>query len=172
MLPILETQRLLLRPFTLEDATDFWRLNAEPGIIEHVGKPALTSLQQAIDALKTGPLHDYRFKCGPIEGLGRLACIDKASGALIGFAGLKYVKELDEVDVGYRFLPEYWGKGLASEAAARALEYGRKELALARIVGIVDPRNTGSVRVLQKLGLKFEKPVHLGFTDQDLSLYA
>lgn len=163
----LETPRLCLRPFTLDDAEDYLRLNADPNLMRYIGRPALTSLDQAIAMLKAAPLRDYQQ-----TGLGRLACIDKFSGKMVGFAGLKLVAELQEYDIGYRFLPAYWGKGLATEAGTALLQYGREVRGLNRIVGIVDPDNKSSIAVLKKLGLCYEKPVHLSFTQTTLALYA
>lgn len=164
---VLETERLRLRRFTLDDVEDYYLLNAHPEVVRYVGRKPLTSLDQARELLQSAPLRDYRT-----YGMGRLACIDKDSGKLIGFAGLKYVPEINEVDVGYRFLPEYWGRGLASESAAATMAYGRKVLGLKRIVGIVDPANDGSARVLRKLGLHYERSITLSLSEVDLHLYA
>lgn len=80
--------------------------------------------------------------------------------------------ELDEVDIGYRFLPEVWGRGLATEVCRFFLDYGRTTLKLKRIVGIVDINNHASIKVLTKIGMHYEKKGSLGFTAQELSLYA
>ncbi|SHG19000.1 Protein N-acetyltransferase, RimJ/RimL family [Microbulbifer donghaiensis] len=164
---ILETQRLWLREFTLDDIEDYYLLNANPEVVRFVGRKPLTSRDQALQLLQAGPLRDYRER-----GMGRLACIAKDSGRLIGFAGVKYVAEIDEVDIGYRFLPEYWGRGLASESATAVMAYGRTVLGLQRIVGIVDPANEGSASVLRKLGLQYERTIALSLSEADLHLYA
>lgn len=90
------------------------------------------------------------------SGYGRMACIEKETRRLIGFSGLKYLDDRDETDVGYRFLPECWGKGYAIESAAAIMRQQAAQFGLSRIIGLVEPENRGSVRVLQKLGLKFE----------------
>jgi RimJ/RimL family protein N-acetyltransferase len=100
--------------------------------------------------LRDYPLADYRK-----HGFGRWACVHKASSEVIGFAGLKHLDELNEVDIGYRLLPAYWGAGLATEASQAAVDYGFQQLRLKRIIGLVDPQNAASVRVLEKLGLTF-----------------
>jgi RimJ/RimL family protein N-acetyltransferase len=166
-IPELETERLWMRRFTLDDAEDFLRLNSDPEVVRYVGREPLTSIEQAREMLQSAPLRDYR-----LYGFGRLACIEKQSGKLIGFAGLKFVEEIDEVDIGYRFLPQYWGCGLATESSIAVIDYGRNALDLKRIVGIVDPENRGSVKVLQKLGLKYERKINLSLTEVDLDLYA
>jgi RimJ/RimL family protein N-acetyltransferase len=86
-----------------------------------------------------------------------MAVIEKASGRLVGFSGLKYLEDLREADVGYRFLPDCWGKGYATESARVLMEQGRREHGLTRIVGMVHPDNPASSRVLEKLGLRFER---------------
>lgn len=164
---MLETDRLLLRKFTLDDVPDFFTLNADPEVIEYVGRTPLVSLDEARERLLSAPLNDYATR-----GYGRLACIEKQSGRLIGFAGLKYVAELAETDLGFRFLPPYWGRGYATEAAVALLAYGRASLGIERIVGIVEPANLRSVNVFRKLGMNVEKQVSLSFTDRDLDLYA
>ena len=74
---------------------------------------------------------------------------------MIGFAGLKYLDEMDEVDIGYRFLTKYWGAGLASEAARAVLDFGFRNLHLEEIIGLAVPDNAASIRILEKLGMEF-----------------
>lgn len=162
-----ETARMTLRPFTPEDAHSFLILSSHPDIIRYTGRQAMTSTEEARQAMEKSVLRDYQQ-----YGYGRLACICKATGNIIGFAGLKYVPQLRETDIGYRFLPEYWGQGLATEASHMLLRYGRETLGLSRIVGIVDPENKASVGVLLKLGMVYEKNIRLDFTETDLALYA
>lgn len=88
-----------------------------------------------------------------------MACVERASGRLVGFSGLKYVLELDEVDIGYRFLPDAWGKGYATESAAALIDDGRRRHGFGRIVGQVHPHNVATARVLVKLGFVFEKSI-------------
>lgn len=79
----------------------------------------------------------------------------KGEGRIIGFCGLKRLPDLDAVDLGYRLLPEYWGRGLATEAARASVEFGFGTLRLERIIGLVLPENIGSIRVLEKVGMSF-----------------
>ena len=78
---------------------------------------------------------------------------------MIGFAGLKYLRGLDEVDLGYRFLPQYWGEGLATEASVACLAYGFGELGLKCIIGLTLPENRASMRVLEKVGMVRQEPI-------------
>ena len=147
---MLETDRLLLREFTLDDAAVYFRLCTDPEITRYIGKFGMATLDDARASLLERPIADYRK-----HGYGRLACVLKSTGLVIGFAGLKYLDELRDVDIGYRFVPEYWGMGLATEAGRPLIDYGFNQLKLPRILGLVDPENAASVRVLQKLGLSF-----------------
>jgi [ribosomal protein S5]-alanine N-acetyltransferase len=145
---MIETNRLLLREFTLDDAEAFYPLCADPAITRYIHDGGVTSVEQAREILRTRPIADYHN-----HGFGRLACVLKESGQVIGFAGLKYLDDLKEVDIGYRFLPPYWGKGLATEACRPVIRHGFDVLKLASIIGLVMPENVASVRVLEKLGL-------------------
>jgi RimJ/RimL family protein N-acetyltransferase len=149
---ILETERLLLREFDEDDDAAFYPLGSDPAIIRYTGDPGggLRNIEHAREVLRSRPMADYRT-----HGFGRWACVLKATGEVIGFAGLKYLDELGEVDVGYRFLPAYWGRGLATEACRAVLDFGFRQLRLGQIIGLVDPQNAASVRVLEKAGMTF-----------------
>lgn len=123
------------------------------GIAFHCGF-SLRSTEHARQILSGYPIADYRR-----YGFGRWACIDKGTRAHLGFAGLKYLEELQEVEIGFRLVRAYWGFGLATEAAKAAVAYGFEHLSLKSIIGLVIPDNIASVRVLQKTGLKFSNQV-------------
>lgn len=151
---ILETDRLLLRKYVEEDAEAFLELNSDPRVLRFVPDTALLDLEQARQILVDHPMADYRK-----HGFGRGACILKNNGQQIGFAGLKYLEELGEVDVAYRLLPDYWGQGLATEAALASVRYGFDQLGLKRIIGLAMPENLASIRVLEKAGLRYAEEV-------------
>jgi RimJ/RimL family protein N-acetyltransferase len=148
----MQTRNLILRPFTLDDAEAYLPLISLPEIIRYTGDTPASSVEEAREVLRTRPLSDYAA-----HGYGRMAVIEKASGRLVGFSGLKYVAELGEVDIGYRFLPDCWGKGYATESARAVMEQGAREHGITRIVGTVHPDNPASGKVLEKLGLRFER---------------
>lgn len=154
---ILETARLVLREFDEGDVGPFFLLGSDPAVTRYTGDPApLRDHAHALQVLRDRPLADYRT-----HGFGRWACVLKETGEVVGFCGLKRLPELGgEVDLGYRFLPACWGRGLATEAGMPVLDFGFTRLKLARILGLVHPANAASVRVLQKLGL-----VHVGEAD-------
>jgi ribosomal-protein-alanine N-acetyltransferase len=164
---LLETPHLLLRPFTLDDAQAYWPLVSLPEVLRYTGEAAKTSLDQVRDILLTRPLNDYQ-----VHGYGRMACIEKSSGRLVGFSGLKFVDDLQETDVGYRFLPDCWGKGYATESARALMAQGREAHGITRIVGLVQPANGASSRVLEKLGMAFERTFDPGDGHGPVKLYA
>jgi len=153
---ILETDRLLLREYVEEDAEAFFKLNSDPEVLRFVPDKRLLDVEQARQLLIDHPIADYRK-----YGFGRGACILKSTGEQIGFAGLKYLEELGEVDVAYRLMPTHWGQGLATEAALASVRFGFADLGLKRIIGLVMPENIASVRVLEKTGLRYAETVTL-----------
>lgn len=161
------TERLVLRPLTLDDAVDYWPLVRDPEILRHVGETPCASVDAVRELLRDKPLADYAA-----YGFGRLAVLTRTEGRLIGWCGLKYVPHLDEVDIGYRFLPGCWGHGYASESGAAVIADGFETLRLPRIVGLVEPTNVASVRVLQKLGLVYDGDVVVPFHATPVQRYA
>jgi len=160
---IFETDRLLVREYVEEDAEAFFKLNSDPEVLRFVPDKALLNVEQARQLLIDHPIADYRK-----YGFGRGACILKSTGEQIGFAGLKYLEELGEVDVAYRLLPKYWGQGLATEAALASVRFGW-DLGLKRIIGLVMPQNIASVRVLEKTGLRYAEEI--SFWEHTFSKY-
>ena len=149
---ILETPRLLLREMTESDATDLYLLNSSANVMKYLeGEPLLSSPDQAIEVLRLRILPQYS-----LHGVGRWAVLLRDGDTFIGYCGLKYLPETVEYDLGYRFLEKYWGRGYATESALAVLEYGRKHLAGKRIVGKASLENIASVRVLEKIGMRFE----------------
>ncbi len=145
---IIETERLLLREFDESDAAAYFALGSDPAVTRFTGTGMLTSIEHALRILRANPLTDYQR-----HGFGRWACVLKKSGNVIGFAGLKRLDDLGEVDIAFWLLPAYWGIGLATEAGRAVLQYGFGHLHLGRIIGLVDPRNAASMCVLEKLGM-------------------
>ena len=109
--------------------------------------PLLSSVFEAETFIRNYPDFDD-------PGFGRWACILKATDEVVGSCGLKFLPELDEVDVGYRFLPQFWGRGLATEACRASIGFGFEVLGLASIIGLAQPDNPASIRVLEKSGMR------------------
>jgi RimJ/RimL family protein N-acetyltransferase len=168
MLAEIDTGRLILRRFTLEDCDAFFRLGSDPEIIRYAQSEPLRSLAAAREAMHRLPLHDYAT-----HGYGRFACVWKATGAVVGFSGVKFVPEIDDNELGYRFFPEYWGMGLATEAGRASVAFARDALRLKRLVGLVHPDNVASAQVLGKLGFALERQVaYPGLPEVKVDLYA
>lgn len=147
---IIETDRIILRRFVMEDAEAILAFNSNPEVIRYTGDRLLQTLEEAKTCVTNVWLNDYEK-----YGYGRFAVWYKPDQKVIGFAGLKYLPEIGETDIGYRILPEYWNKGITSEMAPPLLKYGFEELGLKRIIGITMLPNIASAKVLQKCGLKF-----------------
>ena len=165
---VIDTGRLVLRRFTTDDLDAFYELGSRPEIIRYAQATPLASRQQALEFMKAAPFHDYAT-----YGYGRFACVWKATGEVIGFSGVKYVPEIEDTELGYRFLPEYWGRGLATEAGAASIEFARSTLRLERLVAMVHPGNVASARVVTKLGFSIEKKLrYSGLPGIDIDLFA
>ncbi len=147
---ILETERLWLREFCHADAEVFAQIVGDPEVMRFIA--ATLAPADAVRHLEDSAMADYRK-----HGFGRWAMVLKESADVIGFAGLKRIEQMGEVDLGFGMFPEYWGRGLAVEAGRAILSYGFETLGLARIIGLVDRENTRSIRALEKLGFEFEK---------------
>ena len=150
--PILETARLRLREFTLKDVDDMYLINCDPEVTRYTGDGGPLTRKEIERRIREDVLGDYAK-----YGYGRWAVIHKSDDQLIGFAGLKYLEEMGEIDLGYRFARAYWGMGLATEAAQAVLDYGFRHLDMSRIIGMAMPENKASIRVLEKIGMQFEK---------------
>lgn len=144
---LIQTERLIIRPFTLEDAPFVLRLLNEPSFIENIADKGVRTLEQASAYLTGGPLASYA-----VHGHGLWLVQHQVTGSPMGMCGLIKRDALPEVDLGYAFVPEFWGLGYASEAAEACVTWGCDTLRLAGLLAIVSPGNTASIRLLQGLG--------------------
>jgi len=150
---ILETKRLLLRRQMIEDLDDLWALYCDPEITRYI-PDAPRSRAEAKEELEWHMNGHPRF-----PELGLWATIHKESGKFIGRCGLLpwTINGQNEVEVAYTIAREYWGQGLASEAAQAILNYGFARLNLSRLISVIDPENVASQKVAEKIGMTFEK---------------
>jgi RimJ/RimL family protein N-acetyltransferase len=164
--PPIATPRLVLRPFVPDDAAFVLQLLNEPSFIRYIGDRGVRDAEGARQYLANGPLASYaRF------GFGLLLVATRDTGKPAGMCGLLKRDTLADVDLGYAFLPAFWSRGYAREAAAAVLAHGRDTLGLSRVVAITTPDNAASIRVLTHLGFQFERLIRLGAADEELSLY-
>lgn len=146
---IIETERLLLRTFTVDDAPLIYELNLSPDVTRYTGDP-VKDLHHAQLILEQIILPQYA-----LYNHGRWAVHIKPDMEFIGWCGLKNRPERNEIDLGYRFMKNAWGKGYATEAAFACLRYGFEKLNMQRIVGRAMPQNVASLRVLEKCGMQY-----------------
>jgi RimJ/RimL family protein N-acetyltransferase len=158
----IRTERLILRPFTMDDVEPSFVMNLDPEVSRYTGDGGVVSKNEVERRIREQVIGDYAK-----YGYGRLAVERKDQPGFIGFCGLKYLPDLEEVDLGYRFIREHWGSGLATEAASACMEFGFGRLKLDRIIGMVLPDNKASIRVLQKLNFSFEKEM----TEENMLLH-
>ncbi len=146
---IIETDRLLLRTFTIEDAPLIYNLNLDPEVIRYTLDP-LRDIEHAGEVLEKIILPQYA-----LYNHGRWAVHTKPGLEFIGWCGLKARPERNEIDLGYRFIKVAWGNGYATEAAYACIKYGFEKLHLRRIIGRAMSENIGSQKVLVKCGMKY-----------------
>jgi RimJ/RimL family protein N-acetyltransferase len=164
---ILGTERLTLRELTEDDAAFMLRLLNEPSFLRFIGDRGVRTSADARTHLLKGPIDSYKRL-----GFGLYLVELKNTQTPIGICGLIKRDGLDDVDIGFAFLSEYWSKGYAFEAAAAVMTYGKDVVGLTRIVAIVSPDNDRSIGVLGKLGLRFERMIIWPEDGSELKLYA
>jgi ribosomal-protein-alanine N-acetyltransferase len=162
-----ETERLILRPMTEKDADFILELLNDPSFIRNIGDRKVRTLDGAKAYITDGPVASYAK-----NGFGLYLVELKESSESMGMCGLIRRNTLKDVDIGYAFLPKFWSKGYAFEAAQVMRQYAREEIGLKRLVAVVDPDNLPSIHLLEKLGMRFEKMVRLSADDIDLKLFA
>jgi len=150
MKQILETDRLLLRELNVQDSGNFYELNLNPKVVKYTGDTAFENLKAA--EIFLDQYNDYQ-----INGFGRWAVIDKGNGEFLGWCGLKYAEKSNETDIGFRLFEKHWNKGFATESASACLKYGFEKLNLKTVIGRVMSENIASIKVLEKIGLTYEK---------------
>jgi RimJ/RimL family protein N-acetyltransferase len=149
----IETPRLIMREFREEDAEGLFKMESDPLVLKYLEVEPLQKLDDIY------PIIERVQKQYEDNGIGRWVMIEKQSGELMGWTGLKLEPMetngyTNYYDLGYRMIPRYWGKGYATESALASVDYGFKELHLDKINGAADVKNIASNRVLQKTGLQ------------------
>ena len=148
---IFETPRMLLRQFTEQDAHLIKDLNSDPAVVKYLHEPLLKTNEHALQVITDIILPQYKNK------LGRWAMHLKSNNEFIGWCGLKYNAASNEIDLGYRLRQIFWGKGYATEAAKATLAYGFNTLHLKQITGTAHVENLASIKILEKIGMVFQK---------------
>ncbi|RLD28448.1 MAG: GNAT family N-acetyltransferase [Bacteroidetes bacterium] len=157
-----ETERLILREILPIDVEGMFELDSNPTVHKYIGNKPVKTKQQAVDVIQ------FIRKQYKERGIGRFTTVEKFSGDFVGWSGLKLNLDKKEelngrrnfYDIGYRFIPRFWGKGYATESALAVLDYGFNELNIKTIFGAAEVDNMASNIVLQKIGLQFINEFH------------
>jgi RimJ/RimL family protein N-acetyltransferase len=163
---ILETERLILRELTTDDAPFILELLNDPSFIRYIGDKGVKCIEDARRYILTVPVESYNQ-----NGYGLYLVKLKDGERSIGICGLVKRPALPDVDIGFAFLPLYRSKGYAYEAAVAVLVYGKESLGLKRVLGITLPENSSSIKVLRKIGLRYDRMVRLTDEEQEVMLF-
>lgn len=163
---VIETERLILRKFTVEDAPFILKLLNTDSWLRFIGDRNVHSVEEAKQFLLNGHIKSYET-----HGFGFYAVVIKVTDELIGMCGLKKRETLEDADIGFAFMPDFMGKGYGFEAASATLKYAQTVLKLGKVIAIVALENELSIALIKKIGLQFEKIVQLSADDIELMLF-
>ena len=163
---ILETERLRLREFTVDDTKFIIELLNNPGWMKFIGDKNVRTEDEAALYLQNGPLKSYEQ-----NGFGRSMVETKNNQAAIGMCGIIKRGNMENPDIGFAFLPRFYGKGYAFEIASATLSYAIQELGIPKVAAITLPGNLRSIMLLEKMGFKFIKPINSD-NNEELLLYS
>jgi RimJ/RimL family protein N-acetyltransferase len=164
---ILETERLIVRHLNEADAEFIFELVNEPAWIQNIGNKGVRTIEDAGAYILNGPAASYsKF------GFGLFLVELKESNVSIGICGLIKRESLEDVDIGFAFLERFWSRGYAVESALAVMDYARETHGLDRVVAITNPANQGSIKVLEKVGLKFERMIRMPGEEREIKLFA
>ena len=148
---MIETERLLIRPFTLDDLPRLIEMRSDPEVYKYLGGGQMQNAEALAKRIR------FYIDCSEKFGFGMSAMIWKETGEMIGWSGLQPLEKTGEIEIGYGMVKEFWGKGIGYECARSWLEFGFNEKNLERIVAVAYPENKGSRRIMEKLGMRYEK---------------
>ncbi len=163
---VLETERLVLRKVSIDDAEFVLELLNQPSFIRYIGDRGVRNLADAGKYILDRLVASYEQ-----NGFGLYLVELKPDGTPIGISGLVKRDTLPDADIGFAFLPEYWSKGYAVESAAAVMKYARETLKLDRILAITSPDNEASAKLLGKIGLRFERMIKLAEDADKVKLF-
>jgi ribosomal-protein-alanine N-acetyltransferase len=167
ILPELETARLSLRRLTIEDAPFVVALYNEPSFLENIGDRGVHTIEDAQRFLREGLMAMYARL-----GFGLWHVSRRADGVGIGMCGLLKRDTLPDADIGYAYFPAFWRQGYAFESVSATLDHAARAFGMRRVMAVVSPGNQGSIRVLEKAGMRFEGMHALEPNEPEVSLYA
>ena len=162
----LETERLILRPFNLKDIEFIVELLNTESWIKYIGDRNVKTKEQAKLYLENGPLKSYKE-----NGFGLYLVEQKSNHQSIGMCGLIKRGYLNQADLGFAFLDQFTGQGYAFESSIKILELAKETLHMSRILAITIPDNLSSIKLLEKIGFKFQNEILQAESNEVLSLY-
>jgi ribosomal-protein-alanine N-acetyltransferase len=160
----LDSERLELHPFTADDADFVLRLLTEPSFLRYIGDRGVHDLESARRYIGEGPVASYALR-----GHGLMKVVRKADGEPLGMCGLLKRDTLPDADIGFSFFPAYWSQGYAIESARAVMRHARDALGIGRILAITTKDNESSMRLLARLGFRFDRMIAMGA--EELRLY-
>ena len=160
------TERLLLRKIDTSDAPFILRLLNEPSFLQFIGDKGVRSLDDARQYILNGPVASYQK-----HGFGLYLVTLESNNTPMGMCGLLKRESLHDVDIGFAFLPEFWNKGYALEAAGAVMIYGKDVLKLPRIVAITNKDNHASAKLLNRIGLRFDRLITIDGDHDETRLF-
>ena len=153
----LDTGRLELHPFTEDDAEFVLRLLNEPSFLHYIGDRGVRDLDSARRYIADGPMAGYAR-----DGHGLMRVVRKADAETLGMCGVLKRDTLPDPDIGFSFFPAHWSQGYAFESAQAVMRHARQALGVGRVLAITSQDNESSMRLLGKLGFRFDKLVQMG----------
>ena len=163
----LKTERLVVREFVSDDAEFILDLLNQPSFIRFIGDKGVRSVDDAKNYIATGPVESYRQ-----HAFGLYLVELKESKIPIGMCGVLKRQSLPDPDLGFAFLPEYWRKGYAFEAASAVVDQAKDVFKLTRILAITTPDNDASIKLLQRLGFQLEGVKQLSANTDEVKLFS
>lgn len=164
---VLETDRLILRWLEPGDAPFILELLNQPSFLHFIGDRGVGTIEEARKYIRQGPGRSYAE-----QGFGLYMVELKDDLEPIGMCGLLRRETLEDVDLGFAFLPQFWGQGYAYESTKAVLAHGRADFDLKRIVAVTASDNQAAIRLLEKLGLRFERTIRLADDQPEVKLFA
>ena len=164
---LMETERLRLRPVTVDDTALMLAVWNDPAFIENVADRGIRTEEQAREAIKSGAEKMFEE-----YGYGPYCMSLKSDDTMIGICGIFKRENLDDPDIGFGVLPDYCGKGYAGEAAKAVVEHARNTLGIGVLTAIVSPTNAASIGLIEKLGLTYERMITMPGDDDAICLYS
>lgn len=166
-IPTVRTSRLTLRPLLSTDAEILYKIYQAEGVLQYFPNPTpppLENVKRFISAQETHwDKHNY----------GNWGILPPGAEEIIGWAGLQFLPETNEIEVGYLLNRPFWGHGFATESALASLEFGFQHLNLDEIIALVHPDNNASIRVIEKCGMQWvDQQVYFGISLKRYHIFA